>query len=185
MPLQGGAHGDNNLTLLYNYSKQLVTMKCLHPSCVKALEELQAELVMFQFSPASAEVQSASSLHDYAEKVFWAVDYDEPKMRPYPTDKGIVVSIVAGMGLGELCAAAKQRKRHNNRVPSSAHWSAGVCDVRSPCFHMHDGCCLQPHRCCTNICPPSIRVCCMAQCGCVLCGVVMWLSLFCMGMCGT
>jgi hypothetical protein len=100
-PYAKRVHGNNHLALLYNYSKQEVTIKCFHPDCDKSIKEQQVEPVRFAFSPSSAEVCCASSLHDYAAKVSWSDDYAEDTMKPYPTDKGTVAAIVAGMGLGE------------------------------------------------------------------------------------
>ena len=92
-PYAGRKHKSNNLYLVYDHSRSSVRIKCHDKDCKAAAIEIRL--------PSNDPLITKTSLHDYQGPPVWADDYDDEKMKPYPSAKGTVAAIVAGMGMGE------------------------------------------------------------------------------------
>ena len=127
-PYASTAHKSNNICIIYNHNKRLVTVKCLDPDCA---DQQQHNPVLFHFSPPSGHASTASSLHDYELQVPWADSYSSEVMKPYPADKNIVVAIAARMGLGEYAynsgATVRPKLIFNHRLVHACTYAADSC----------------------------------------------------------
>ena len=113
-PYGNRVHKGNNCFLQYDHRMQICTLGCHDHGCKENLALGKVHEIMVNTTAvsrraaitAAIDLTQQHDLHTRQHLVKWAEQYDEREMRPYPTDKPLVV-VRANTGAGKTKALVK------------------------------------------------------------------------------
>lgn len=101
----GHADGDAHLDLYVRRDRRACRFVCSSGACARSLAHDFPWFHADDIKRATLHADEAAgpTLHQQADAIDWAEDYDEPAMRPYPETESVAV-VCGGMGLGKTVA---------------------------------------------------------------------------------
>ena len=100
-PYAGRRHKNNRGYFQYNHTKKTITFKCFDDACKSPQHPVKYRVCSVSHQLAlEDDLANFATLHDREDSITWSETYNDPQMRPYPSQPTII-AIKGNMGTGK------------------------------------------------------------------------------------